>query len=105
MMHEWSSDKNNLVLVTGHTHTPVFASGRYSDHPNNEVIPGTKPDKKEIKPSYFNSGCCCYNDGNITGIEIAEGMMRLVKWTWEPKCCTRLVLEEVSLNELAGDLT
>jgi hypothetical protein len=32
------------------------------------------------KPSYFNSGCCAYSDGSITGIEIADGEIRLVRW-------------------------
>ncbi len=32
------------------------------------------------KPSYFNVGCCCYDDGDITGIELAGGEIRLVRW-------------------------
>lgn len=31
-------------------------------------------------PLYFNTGCCLYEDG-LTGIEIAEGKLSLVKWT------------------------
>jgi UDP-2,3-diacylglucosamine pyrophosphatase LpxH len=31
-------------------------------------------------PLYFNTGCCKYDDG-LTGIEIAEGNISLVKWT------------------------
>jgi predicted phosphodiesterase len=34
-------------------------------------------------PSYFNTGCCSFGDGDITGIEIAEGEFRLVKWPRE----------------------
>ena len=80
MMYEWSRDNKNLLLVTGHTHKPVFASGLYSDHPNN-TIPGQKVtatgEQKKLKPSYFNSGCCCYND-DITGIgEIGAGKISL----------------------------
>ena len=106
MMHEWSSHRENLILITGHTHKPVFASGLYSDHPNN-TIPVAKiaaASKKKIKPSYFNSGCCCYNDGNITGIEIAEGKISLVKWYWENESSHRSILEEISLTELIVDL-
>ena len=33
------------------------------------------------KPFYFNTGCCSFADGDITGIEIADGEIRLVKWT------------------------
>lgn len=31
-------------------------------------------------PCYFNSGCCSYADGDVTGIEIAAGEIRLVRW-------------------------
>jgi len=33
------------------------------------------------RPCYFNSGCCCFSDGDITGIEIADGEIRLVRWS------------------------
>jgi len=32
------------------------------------------------KPCYFNSGCCSFTDGDITGIEIADRQIRLVRW-------------------------
>ena len=32
------------------------------------------------KPCFFNTGCCAFADGDITGIEIAEGEIRLVRW-------------------------
>ena len=33
------------------------------------------------KPCYFNSGCCSYADGDITGLELASGKISLVKWS------------------------
>lgn len=107
MMYEWSSHKENLVLITGHTHKPVFASGLYSDHPNNtiDVSKITVADKRnKLKPSYFNSGCCCYNDSDITGIEIAGGEIRLIKWHWQDNRSNRTVLEQVILQQLVADL-
>lgn len=107
MMHEWSSRRQNLLLITGHTHKPVFASGLYSDHPNNTVNDAkiaTATIHSKIKPSYFNSGCCCYNDGNITGIELAEGKISLVKWYSDNAAPRREVLEERDLAELINDL-
>ena len=107
MMYEWSSHKMNLLLITGHTHKPVFASGLYSDHPNNQFIKNgiTATDtRKKMKPSYFNSGCCCYNDNDITGIEIALGKITLVKWHWDNNASSRVVLEEVMLSKLMEDL-
>lgn len=78
IMYDWSSKKRNLVLITGHTHQPVFASGRYLEHPSNDLK--TNKPKHSLKPSYYNTGCCCFDDGDITGIEIADGYIRLIKW-------------------------
>lgn len=101
LMHEWSSNRKNLLLVTGHTHKPVFASGKYAvktSHKIEEVGGGS------LKPSYFNTGCCCFNDGDITGIEIADGHIRLIKWFDENGRPARKVLEEISLAQLLKDL-
>lgn len=32
------------------------------------------------KPCYFNTGCCSFVDGDITGLELAGGEIRLVRW-------------------------
>ena len=32
------------------------------------------------KPSYFNTGCCSFLDGDVTGLEFSEGEIRLVRW-------------------------
>ena len=32
------------------------------------------------RPSYFNSGCCSFGDGDVTGLEFSEGRVRLVRW-------------------------
>jgi hypothetical protein len=57
-------------------------------------------DYLEMKPTYFNSGCCCFSDGDITGIEIEDGYIRLIKWEKENGKSQRCVLEEKSLKEL-----
>jgi hypothetical protein len=54
-----------------------------------------------MRPTYFNTGCCCYADGDITGIEIADGAIRLIKWSAQKG---REVLEEMELAELAAQL-
>lgn len=100
LMYEWSSNRKNLLLVTGHTHKPVFASGRYSAHPGNSI---NTADEK-IKPTYYNTGCCCFSDGDITGIEIADGHIRLIKWYFENNQSQRKVLEEITFEELLKDL-
>ena len=55
---------------------------------------------KDVHSSYFNSGCCCFNDGDITGIEIAEGYIRLIKWHIDNDVPKRIVLEEKSLKDI-----
>ena len=101
MMSEWSGHQQNLLLITGHTHVPVFASGKYFNHPSNN-IPGKK--QELLKPSYFNTGCCCFDDGDITGIEISDGFIRLIKWYDEENGSKKIVLEEILLENLVKDL-
>jgi hypothetical protein len=32
------------------------------------------------KLSYFNTGCCAFSEGDITGLELSDGEIRLVRW-------------------------
>ncbi|ULQ52369.1 metallophosphoesterase [Flavihumibacter fluvii] len=129
-MYEWSAAQKNLVLITGHTHQPVFNSLthlerlyldlEYATEKNdtaaqekiNAEIPRRRREYdvvnnsfRHMKPSYFNAGCCCYEDGNITGLEIAGGYMRLVKWSKVDGLPVRIVAEEIHLVSLAGKIT
>jgi len=58
------------------------------------------PDFKGYLDSYFNSGCCCFDDGDITGIEIADECIRLIKWEYHNRKSVRMVLEEAYLKDL-----
>jgi hypothetical protein len=70
---------------------------------------GKRFHKTMVIPSYFNTGCCCFVDGDITGIEIADGDIRLIKWEQEKEgaASTRKVLESSALSyifeQLEGD--
>jgi predicted phosphodiesterase len=117
LMYEWSSLQKNLLLITGHTHQPVFESLTLLERLQRKDA--IKQDKNEpfervydlptpsleffqkIKPSYFNTGCCCYDDGDITGIEIVAGCIKLVKWEEKTGKSTRVELENISLVEVA----
>ncbi|AMR31108.1 metallophosphoesterase [Mucilaginibacter sp. PAMC 26640] len=127
IMYEWSSQKKDLLLITGHTHQPVFRSltqleGLYialdKAKQNDDVAQtanleqkitslhlngDTQPDFNGYLDTYFNCGCCCFDDGDITGIEIAEGFIRLTKWSYHKKISTRVVLEECRLEDLNLD--
>jgi len=124
LMYDWSSIEKNVLLITGHTHQPVFMSlthlerlyVKLADAQKNKFeaaiksieaeiakaqpVNPTPPDLSKIIPSYFNTGCCCFDDGDITGIEIAEGYIRLIEWQAKDNVPKRIVLEEIKLAEL-----
>lgn len=52
------------------------------------------------KPSYFNSGCCCYANGDITGIELVGGEIRLIRWPDDQGEMRRQVLARGDLREI-----
>lgn len=49
-------------------------------------------------PCYFNTGCCSYRDGDITGIELAEGQIRLVRWPDDDGDPARKILDARDLR-------
>jgi predicted phosphodiesterase len=130
IMYEWSAAQQNMLFVSGHTHKPVFASLDHIDRLNKRLAEvkasgdaqliksiedeldfrkheyaGKQFHKTMVVPSYFNSGCCCYSDGDITGIEISGGDIRLIKWevddAGKPQ---RKVLEYSSLSYVFEEL-
>lgn len=128
MMYEWSSNQKNIILITGHTHQPVFESltllerlylhleiakqkndtaamKEIESHITVRLEMGEAGmDFTKFKPGYFNSGCCCFSDGDITGIEIEDGKIRLVKWEYANDTCVRVVLEESELKDIINRL-
>ena len=135
MMYEWSSKRKNMLLITGHTHQPVFKSlthleslmQQLENAKKNDDASATADLKKQIAnyeskgnkepdfngylDTYFNSGCCCFDDGDITGIEIENGVIRLIKWQYlgksqdlgtksQERKSERIVLEESKLADL-----
>lgn len=116
-MYRWAAGKDGLVLVTGHTHRPVFMSESESslvarklraardllaDRPEDvellnrvaelrarlewiEARGREAPSRSgalgdPLRPCFFNVGCCSFPDGDVTGLELAEEEIRLVKW-------------------------
>jgi len=128
-MYDWSAAQEKILLITGHTHQPVFNSLTHlerlyqrlekartlNDKDALEKIEAEIPRRKreynfvnqsfgKMKPTYFNSGCCCFDDGTITGIEISEGSIRLVKWSLVNGKPERVVVEEEALKLLGKQL-
>lgn len=127
IMYEWTAKQNNLALVTGHTHQPVFNSLTHLERTyirideakkkndkatvqklEAELLAGkisgnTSPRLEYSKNTYFNTGCCCFNDGDITGIELEDGNIRLIEWKKDANNVPqRIVLEETGLENLLG---
>lgn len=61
---KWISENNNLITIIGHTHRPRFPK------------PGEIP--------FFNDGSCVH-PRSITGIEIENGKLSLIKWSIDTK--------------------
>jgi hypothetical protein len=118
-MYKWADTQPKTVLITGHTHQPVFASNLHLAKLQKELAQASQeiahlageanklgkleqigriaaqiewvrakneqagPQQEtpfEFKPCYFNTGCCSFADGDVTGLEISNGTMRLVRW-------------------------
>lgn len=58
---KWILENNNKITITGHTHRPRFS----------------RPNDSEA--NYFNDGSCIH-PRSITGIEIENGEIALIKW-------------------------
>lgn len=66
----------------------------------NQQSPADLPMISFKKPSYFNTGCCSFLDGDVTGLEFSEGEIRLVRWPDDedvpkPKVLARAKLRDV----------
>lgn len=128
-MYEWIAPQKNMILITGHTHQPVFLSLTHLERLFSRLFKAKQDNNLEeiediqaqikmrkikedgttdfsaLEPTYFNTGCCCFNDGDITGIEIENGYIRLVKWEYnDMEISERTVLEESPLEEIIHNL-
>jgi hypothetical protein len=132
-LYAWAVQQQKLVLIAGHTHSPVFKSQSHeaqltatiAEHEKYALKsatyqqelglllaqrewvraqdPNIPPQEAPIfmeKPCYFNTGCCCYADGDITGIEIADGKIRLIRWPNKARRPQPHILEETDFREV-----
>jgi UDP-2,3-diacylglucosamine pyrophosphatase LpxH len=138
-MFDWSRAQKALILVTGHTHRPVFTSETHGQYLREElenlkstldrsvgerraevqehlyqktaelhwVLAQTNGLDLELAndatPCYFNTGCCSFSDGDITGLEIENGELRLVRWPDQGHPWKR-VLRRAGLREVFEQL-
>jgi hypothetical protein len=57
-------------------------------------------DTIKTHPCYFNTGCCRFEDGDITGIELDAEQIRLVKWGEQNGDMVRTELEAARLKDI-----
>ncbi|MFT4204231.1 MAG: metallophosphoesterase [Chitinophagaceae bacterium] len=125
IMYQWSKKSPERILITGHTHQPIFNSlthierlylklYRAEQQQDTKTIQEIKKELprrskeyatinaefQDMLPTYFNTGCCCFSDGTITGIEISNGAIRLAKWSYRDGKPVRIVAEEENLDNL-----
>jgi hypothetical protein len=124
-MFRWAKQKKGLALIVGHTHEPVFESMNHLARLEAQLTSAQAAgdtarvaalsaeldrqranggaDRRAFartRPCYFNTGCCAFKDGDITGIEIAGGMIRLVRWPEDDGSPRAKVLQEAGLQEV-----
>lgn len=130
MTYEWVVKQPGLVLISGHTHAPVFESLTHRARLISELSTArTKERVDELSsnlqtleasmsteekmegeplenplPCYFNTGCCAFEDGDVTGIEIADGEIRLVRWPDDDGSPRKKVLQSESLTKVFQQL-
>lgn len=137
-MYDWARAREDLVLIAGHTHNPVFVSRPHVEtlerlagdfgKPGVEAVSRRQVEQQEhiqdqiewakaasadSEPEvegardcacYFNTGCCSFSNGDITGIEIADGEIRLVRWSTDLDHPVDRVLEARDLDGLFAGL-
>jgi predicted phosphodiesterase len=132
-MYQWAAAQPRLILIAGHTHRPVWSSLTHLQKLEAELAAllaagddgapdfrgrvehlqiaiarlalASPPchDSPKARPAYFNTGCCIYDDGDITGLELEEGVLRLVKWP-AGGTGSRVVFEEEPLRSIFARL-
>ncbi|UCC73269.1 MAG: hypothetical protein JSV86_01510 [Gemmatimonadota bacterium] len=70
-----------------------------------DVLEKNRHKVASVKPCYFNSGCCSFSDGGITGIDISDGRVKLIQWPDDKKKPKPQTLAEADLKtEVFGAL-
>lgn len=129
-MYGWAKVQKDMILIAGHTHRPVFASETHADlvekeltaarNSNDEMMTAALRAELEyiraedsftalsengpMKPCYFNTGCCSYGDGDITGIEFYDGIIRLIRWPDDNGRPIQKIMRQAKLADIIQSL-
>jgi hypothetical protein len=117
-MSAWAgAHPDKPVLITGHTHRPVFWDSTPGPPESITVQDGGAERRADLEyeraqernrptaytlptPCYFNTGCCCFGDGDVTAIEIADDELQLVRWPLDDGTPRRKVLAHRALADV-----
>lgn len=69
-----------------------------------EQEPGEEGTAASAPPHYFNTGCCSFLDGDVTGLELARGDIRLIRWPDTDGAPRPHTLRSAPLAEVYGAL-
>jgi UDP-2,3-diacylglucosamine pyrophosphatase LpxH len=125
-MFAWArAHPDRIVLIAGHTHRPIFwtkvpdvdysaqiaelqqrLAGAHDPEVQAELEYLVAEQRRQEgqarpfpEPCYFNTGCCSFGDGDVTGIEICEGEIRLVRWPDHDDRPRPLILQRMGLAD------
>jgi len=89
-----------LLIARQQNDTAAIASLQEEIRFRRQEYDHVSEDYLHLKPTYFNTGCCCFSDGDITGIEIEDGEIRLIRWKKDDNAPQRDILEKTRLETL-----
>ena len=134
-MAAWAdAHPERTVLLAGHTHRPVFpgqfppdaaalAAEREAAYraATGDELPGARAELELARvrvaraeayeapelerPCYFNTGCCSFGDGDVTGLELDGGKVRLVRWLEDGRSASPRELAAAELQAVLGAVT
>ena len=126
-LYSWVKNQEKLVLIAGHTHHPTFdpkykvrQTGRKLQ---NAIKNGDISEIAEARANfeaakvfwyrqgflmeqscYFNTGCCSFSDGDITGIDISDKHIKLIRWSSDSLELVPNILAKAELEEVFQDV-
>ena len=83
--------------LPGEERARLVAEREFAAAEARRIDPPTVPN---VPPCYFNTGCCSFGDGDVTGLEIAGGELRLVRWPDDDRRPVPQVLAAARLEEI-----
>lgn len=104
LQKEILENRENSELIERNRREIKRLQDEYLDEKKKKRLIDPAESNGKPKPCYFNTGCGLYSDG-ITGIEIADDMIKLAKWHRDvPKDSQYEIYEEGNLSAYIDDV-